>query len=134
MTLPPRIRGPRGKADRKAMGLDAMYGEHTEAREERAPKVKRRSPKHCDFVRDHECCVEGCPGRPIEVMHVRNGTDGGTGLKPSDRWTIPGCRAHHEEQHRIGEPSFERKYGLDMKDLARALVKASPARRVVEAM
>ena len=77
-----------------------------------------RCPAHLKWVREHACCVPGCHGRPIEAAHVRTGTDGGTGQKPSDFWTVPLCgtvfgagvaEGHHAEQHRIGEPAFERK-------------------------
>lgn len=55
----------------------------------RIPKKAKRSERwrsqaHCTFVRNHECCVPGCSARPIEVAHVRRGSDGGTGRKPSD--------------------------------------------------
>jgi len=89
----------------------------------------KRSPGHCNFVRSHECCVPGCDRRPIEVAHVRRGTGGGLGVKPSDKWTISLCgglEGHHAEQHRIGEASFEAKYKIDMKALAEAFAKASP--------
>lgn len=91
--------------------------------------VGKRSPGHCNFVRSHECIVPGCTRRPIEVAHVRRGTGGGVGLKPSDRWTVSMCggpAGHHAEQHRIGEASFEAKYGVDLKALAEAFVEASP--------
>ena len=68
----------------------------------------------------------------IEVAHVRTGTNGGMGLKPGDFWTISLCRDCHSEQHRIGERSFEAKHGIDMKELARAFVKASPKRADLE--
>jgi hypothetical protein len=61
-------------------------------------------------------------------MHVRTGTNGAMSVKPTDDWTISGCKEHHSEQHRMGEPAFEIKYGIDMKDLARAFAKASPHR------
>ena len=38
----------------------------------------------CSFVRSHECVVPGCGGRPIEVMHIRTGSDASMGRKPSD--------------------------------------------------
>jgi hypothetical protein len=73
-----------------------------------------RSPSFLAFVRRHHCtCVEldptGCDGE-IEAAHVRRGTDGGVGMKPSDCYALPLCREHHAEQHMIGEPAFERKY------------------------
>lgn len=86
-----------------------------------------RCPGHRDFVRGHACCVPDCAGRPIEVAHIRVGTDGGMGLKPSDNWTISLCADHHAEQHRIGEPEFERAHGIVMKTLAREFASASPA-------
>lgn len=79
----------------------------------RIPKERNRSDRwrsqaHCNFVRQHECCVPGCDSRPIEVAHLRNGTDAGMGRKASDFFTVSLCRSHHDEQHRIGEPTFWR--------------------------
>lgn len=68
----------------------------------------------------------------IEVAHVRTGTNGGMGLKPGDYWTISLCRDCHAEQHLIGEGPFEEKHEIDMKELARAFVKASPKRIELE--
>lgn len=91
--------------------------------------VGKRCPGHRNFVRSHECVVPGCNRRPIEVAHVRRGTGGGIGVKPSDRWCVSLCggvEGHHPEQHRIGEESFERKYGLDLKALADEFARKSP--------
>lgn len=85
-----------------------------------------RSQAHCSFVRSFHCSVPGCQGMPIEVAHVRSGSDGGMGKRPSDWNTISLCRDHHSEQHRIGEKSFERKHGIDMAALAEEFSKASP--------
>jgi hypothetical protein len=57
---------------------------------------------------------------------VRKGTDGGQGLKPSDRWAISLCREHHAEQHRIGETAFEKRYGFDLLALAQEFARRSP--------
>lgn len=62
-------------------------------------------------------------------MHVRTGTDGGTGIKPSDRWTIPGCAKHHRRQHDVGEAAFEIETSRDMKELARHYWAKSPHRK-----
>ena len=70
--------------------------------------------------------------RPIECAHVRRDTDGGTGLKPSDRWTISLCRDHHIEQHQIGEAAFEKRYGIDMRALAEEFAGRSPRRTQLE--
>lgn len=85
-----------------------------------------KSPAHCNFVRDHHCVVPCSPARPIEVAHVRSGSDGGMGRKPSDWFTVSLCRDHHSEQHNIGEASFEQRHGIDLHELADAFAKASP--------
>jgi len=60
---------------------------------------------------------------------VRTGTDGGTGMKPGDQWTISLCAAHHKQQHQIGEREFEQSHGIDMKALAVEFIIKSPARK-----
>jgi hypothetical protein len=92
----------------------------------------KRSPAHRAWVRGHQCSVPSCMLMPIECAHVRTGTDGGTGIKPSDRWCISLCRDHHAEQHQIGEGPFERLHKIKMKDLAAAFLKASPHRFKLE--
>ena len=107
--LPPRIKRDSGKKD-----------------------AGKRSPAHRSWVRRHACCVCGTEAA-IECAHVRCGTDGGMGIKPSDRWCISLCKAHHAEQHQIGEPAFERRYGIGLKSLAERFFKASPHRHKLEA-
>lgn len=97
----------------------------------RIPKDRTRSDRwrsqaHCTFVRSHECCVPGCTERPIEVAHIRKGSDAGMGRKPSDWFTISLCRDHHAEQHSVGETSFEVKHGIRMLTLAAEFAAASP--------
>jgi hypothetical protein len=89
--------------------------------------ISRTCAAHRAWVRKHRCSVGGCRGLPIECAHVRNGTDGGLGIKPSDKWTISLCRSHHLEQHEIGEPAFEARYDLDLRALAREFALRSPA-------
>jgi hypothetical protein len=94
------------------------------------PKPPKSSPRtcaaHCAWVRRHRCSVAGCRQLPIECAHVRGGTDGGVGLKPSDKWTISLCRLHHREQHDIGEPAFEAEYDLHLRELASEFAARSP--------
>lgn len=99
---------------------------------ERAPK--REWPKHRKWVRGHKCLVLPCGNRDIECAHVRAGTDGGTALKPSDWWCVPLCDFHHNLQHQIGEPLFERTYGLDLKAEARKLAERSTDLEMRKAM
>lgn len=88
-----------------------------------------RSQQYRAWVRGFPCAIAGkCGHACVKTMacaHVRKGTDGCKDVKPSDWWTIPLCDDYagggaHGEQHRIGEPAFERKYGIDMKTLARS--------------
>jgi len=101
------------------------------ARLPREPRktTSRTCAAHRAWVRKHRCSVVGCRGLPIECAHVRNGTDGGLGLKPSDKWTISLCQSHHHEQHEIGEPAFEARYELSLRELAKEFAKTSPYRR-----
>jgi hypothetical protein len=92
-----------------------------------------RCVSHLAWVRGHACSVggasgQGCGGR-IEAAHVRSGTDGGLGVKPSDTYTIPLCSDHHAEQHRIGEASFEKRHGINMRAIADGLSRISPHRK-----
>ena len=95
---------------------------------ERKAAPERDYPAHRAWVRRHHCCVPACLAIPIECAHVRTGTDGGVGLKPSDRWTISLCSAHHAEQHRLSERRFERRYGSDLRALAITFALRSPHR------
>lgn len=81
-----------------------------------------RAPRFLQYARGFQCvCSEidpsGCEGK-IQAAHIRCGTDGGIGMKPSDRYVFPACEAHHAEQHRIGEKSFAGKYKLVLLQIA----------------
>ena len=94
----------------------------------RRQETGRRFPAHCAWVRGHACSVPDCTAADIECAHVRRGTDGGAGVKPSDWWTLSLCAAHHAEQHRLGEAAFEQRYGLDLVALAELFARRSPHR------
>ncbi len=104
------------------------------------PKIKRdsgrknagkRSPAHRAWVRLHACCACGSYAG-IECAHVRTGTDGGVGAKPSDRWTVSLCGDCHRKQHQVGEAEFEKRFGINLKAIAEGLFRASPHRRKLE--
>lgn len=89
-----------------------------------------RSDPHLKWIRGFTCAVAnkgGCGGR-TEAAHVRTGTDGGMGVKPSDCHVIPLCSIHHGLQHQWGEAEFERRYDIDMKKIANAMWQRSPCR------
>lgn len=86
----------------------------------------RSCPAHRAWIRRHHCSVPRCKRLPIECAHVRGGTDGGTALKPSDRWCISLCSRHHAEQHCIGQRRFEAKYDIELLTLAEEFARRSP--------
>ena len=88
----------------------------------------KRSPAHRKWVRGHACSACGSM-TAIECAHVREGTDGGMGLKPSDWWTISLCKECHMLQHQIGEGSLVARHAMQpMKTLAREFIRKSPHR------
>ena len=93
----------------------------------------RDHPRHRAWIRDRPCAVENgdCRGA-VQAHHVRNGTDGGTGLKPHDKWCVPLCAQHHGDLHREGWRSFERLYNVNLRSEAMALAKRIPDRGVRE--
>ena len=99
--LPPRIQKNSGKADRG-----------------------KRSPAHRAWVRGHACSACGSTAG-IEAAHVRRANNSGTGLKPSDAFTVSLCKDCHAESHR-GEVTFERRWKIDLMELAQAFYRASP--------
>lgn len=89
---------------------------------------ERRSPAHRAWVRGFACCACGST-TTIECAHVRTGTDGGMGMKPSDRWCISLCKDCHARQHSLGETTFADMHQIDMRKLAMEFFAASPHRR-----
>ena len=61
--------------------------------------------QHLTFVRQLPCVVCG-RAAPSEAAHVRSGSDGGAGMKPSDRYTVSLCSDCHALQHQFGELTF----------------------------
>lgn len=68
---------------------------------------------------------------PIEVAHVRLGTDGAMGKRPSDYFTVALCKNCHARQHEIGERTFWQ--GKDVAAIMEEFVRSSPVRREIEA-
>lgn len=95
-------------------------------------------PKHRAFVRRHVCIVPDCCAMTVECCHVRKGLPGNTpswarpgkDMKPHDAFCYSGCPTHHAEQHRIGEETFARKYGVNLLKEALDLARNSPCDEV----
>lgn len=75
-----------------------------------------RNPDHLAFIRCLPCLYCGRRGQSV-AAHVRSMTDGGMGMKPSDRFTVPLCDSDHRHQHQIGEERFWREVGLEIEDV-----------------
>lgn len=74
----------------------------------------RRDSRHLAWIRAQPCCVPGCTLCPIHPHHVRTAANSGTGLKPSDRETVPLCYRHHHALHQHGQDAFRLAYGVDL--------------------
>lgn len=83
----------------------------------RKPNTRLRR-SHLDWIKTLPCVR--CGRSPCDPAHVRIGTDGGTGLKPSDRYAVPLCRACHDIQHK-GEVTFWAELGADPVDISNRL-------------
>jgi ERF superfamily len=85
------------------------------------PAARRlRDKTHLRFVAKQPCLV--CGRQPCDAHHLRFAQSRGLGLKVSDEFTVPLCRAHHRELHRTGKESdWWAKAGLEPISLARKL-------------
>lgn len=86
----------------------------------KTPRVHNR--RHLDFVKRLPCIcclVEGIELQADDPLHIRSGSDlhgkeaEGGARTADDRWTLPGCRPHHDRQHAGSETEFWRSYGID---------------------
>ena len=106
--------------------------------------AKQRRPRqedkeHLSFLRGLHCCLCGAPGP--DAAHIRAASpihgkqESGLQRKPDDKWVVPLCRAHHDEQHASGdELKFWTARGLDPFGLALSLYAASGDDEVAEAI
>jgi hypothetical protein len=74
------------------------------ARSKSRPDSRRRG-RHLAFVRQLPCVACG-RAAPSEAAHVRSESDAGSGMKPSDRYSLPLCTDCHALQHQFGELRF----------------------------
>lgn len=95
---------------------------------QKRPRIEDR--KHLAFIRSLTCCICGKP-RP-DPAHIRSANaiygkrETGGAEKPSDKWVVPLCREHHDQQHAAGnELLWWAASGIDPFGLALALHSAS---------
>jgi len=65
---------------------------------------------HLEMVRSLPCLI--CGGRSV-AHHVRNGWNGGMGVKPESIFTLPLCVACHSDLHQVGEDVFWRSHHIN---------------------
>jgi hypothetical protein len=88
------------------------------------PRVENRN--HLAFIRKLPCVVCGTR-RNVEAAHVRMGNplygkrQAGMAEKPDDKFSVPLCAAHHDEQHSMNEAEFWKALAIDPLRLALAL-------------
>lgn len=112
--------------------------------EKSAPQYLAWLGKRKCYLAKHRAggCGLGDPPRksPVEAAHVDHGGDKGMGTKASDRFAIPLCQRHHDEQSgKIGEfrqrggwPTFQLKYGFNAVNEAERYWRAWPGRAAWE--
>jgi len=71
----------------------------------RPKPVRRRNKAHLAFVAAQPCLV--CQRTPCDAHHLKFAQAKALGRKVSDEFTVPLCRAHHNELHRhSNEPAW----------------------------
>jgi len=105
--------------------------------------AKQRRPRqedkdHLSFLRGLHCCLCGAPGPDAAHIRAESSVHGkqesGLQRKPGDKWVVPLCGAHHDEQHQGNELLFWAKHGIDPFTLALALYGATGDEEIAEAI
>ncbi|WOH56028.1 ERF family protein [Bradyrhizobium sp. BWC-3-1] len=86
---------------------------------------RKRSKAHLLFVRGQSCLV--CQRTPCDAHHLKFAQPTALGRKVSDEFTVPLCRAHHQELHRQGnERAWWSNLQISPLPIAQELWAASP--------
>ena len=99
-------------------------------------RPRERDEHHLRFIRSLKCCLCGKPNP--DPAHIRSANaiygkrETGGQEKASDKWTVPLCREHHDEQHDGNELKFWAAKRLDPFGLALALYQASGDDEIAE--
>jgi hypothetical protein len=98
----------------------------------RQRQPREEDPAYLAYVRTLPCLI--CRRGPSDPAHLRTGArqygkpPTGMGEKPSDWWTLPLCRQHHDDQHRGNELAWWTRHGFpDPFAVAIALYASRPA-------
>jgi hypothetical protein len=81
---------------------------------------RHRDKTHLRFVGLQPCLI--CGRTPSDAHHLRFAQPRALGRKNSDEFTVPLCRMHHSQNHRVGdEVDWWRKSGIDPLQVANRL-------------
>ena len=82
------------------------------------PETRRlRDKGHIKWVSNHPCLI--CGRQPCEAHHLRFAQPRALGRRVSDEFTVPLCRVHHRELHRVGnERSWWGQFNIDPMPIA----------------
>jgi len=73
---------------------------------------RHRDKEHLKFVGSQPCLI--CSKSPSDAHHLRFAQPRALGRKASDEFVVPLCRAHHQENHRVGrEENWWKNKGID---------------------
>jgi hypothetical protein len=110
-----RLGGLEGMADHDigpSTGKDQGSSAATEAAQAAEPETpweqrgrilrpaRRRDKDHLRFVASQPCLL--CQRQPCDAQHLRYAQPRAMGRKVSDEYTVPLCRTHHRQIHRVG--------------------------------
>jgi hypothetical protein len=124
----------RGEAAGASVGAEAASASTTEGVTDTAPPPRRRSlatrpirlrdKDHRKFVAHQPCLI--CGRTPVDPHHLRFAQPRALGRKVSDEFTVPVCRMHHQELHRVGdEATWWRAAAIDPLPVALSLWRRS---------
>jgi ERF superfamily protein len=83
-----------------------------------------RNKDHLRYVARQACLI--CGRQPSDPHHLRYAQPRALGRKASDEFTVPLCRVHHREVHRVGnEQTWWQRTGIDPLEVARKLWNAT---------
>ena len=125
---PPAKREPRERKKLKRVRVKAYN-----AKRKGSKFPKRRDTAYTDWVRAQPCIIRRrhgwdwdwdeawrdfhrCCG-DVQVCHIR--TRGAGGMDRDN--VVPMCALAHDQQHALGIPAFEIRWGVDLKDIAHRL-------------
>jgi hypothetical protein len=91
-----------------------------------AKPLRRRNKAHLAFVASQPCLI--CKVTPCDAHHLKIAQPRSLGRKVSDEFSVPLCRAHHQELHRHGhEANWWANMRIMPMPIARELWEMSPA-------